>query len=401
MSADLLAMQAPKGVPRSEIFSTVTDPLLPPQQMSEMLAHFHEAIYDLKSEGHLARLLKVLLGDTGTSQLRKRYTYTHLSHFLLTAHYNDLDQLFAEVLGLKRFLRERLNIDVYLDAATDEEWEAIDAADASYRSRVAMFARALSLAGTPSGMVAAASAIIGDEVRVYETYEFLDNAETYAAVEVATTNTWGDLEWRDEAMTQSQTYGGLQGRTYAGLEGSTHFEGRTVQGRGEFIVRPLRTITDEERLHLVRALDRIKPAEALMTIDARAAAVYTPVPVARASATSTYWHVQSRVHPDPGDAQFYARYSEDGPVEQPKAAFSQYQGEVWNYNSDVAAVTSYVEEEDGTVVQEANFERWTDSTGQVIDQTPEKALTDPEEILRGRSVSDGVLTAPVAVRSVR
>lgn len=391
MTAELLAMQAPKGVPRSTIFETVTDPLLPPQQTAEMLAHLHENVYDLSAESHLSRLLKIVLGDTGTGQLRKRYTYAHLSHFLLTAHYNDLDQMFAEVLGLKRFLRERLNIDVYLDAATDEEWEAINAADASYRARVEAFTHALSLAGTPSGMVIAASAIIGDEVQVYETYEFLDNQEVYSEAVEASQNTYADLE--------EFTYGELQGRTYAGLEGTPPYAGRTVMGRGEFIVRPLRGITDEERLHLTRALDRLKPAEALLTIDARPAEAFIPVPVARAVASSDYWHVQRHINIDPENAEFYARYTEGEPTQQPKMAFSQYQGEAWNYNADVVSVTSYVENADGSRAQDVNYERWTDEESHTIDQTPDRALSDPATVLMGRYVSDGVLAAPVAVRS--
>jgi hypothetical protein len=114
VSADLLRLQAPLGVPRSTFFETTTDPLLPPWRTTEMLAHFYDAIYDLRPESHLSRLLKVVLGDTGTGQLRKRYTYAHLSQFLLTTHYTDLDLLYGGVFGLHRFLRERLDIDPYL-----------------------------------------------------------------------------------------------------------------------------------------------------------------------------------------------------------------------------------------------------------------------------------------------
>lgn len=388
--SDLLAMQAPQGVPRSPLFEVDTDPLLPPRRTADMLAHFHESVYDLRAETHLARLLKVLLGDTGAGQLRKRYTYSHLSLFLLTTHYNDLDQLFAEVFGLKRFLRERLGIDVYLDAATEAEWEAINAADASYRARVESFSHSLSMAGTPSGMVLAASAILGEEVRLYESYSFLADESAYEQVIEATRNDWGDHE--------DSTYGELDGTTYAELEGSSGFEGRLPDSTGEFIIRPLRSITAEERWHLTKVLSRLKPAEALMTIDARPATLHRPVPVSRAMASSEYWQIRSRVLVNPEHAEFYDRYEEGVPVEQPRTAFAAYQGEAWSYNSDVVSVTSYSEDAEGNLVQESNHERWVDEGGQPHDYTPDLALTDPGKILLGRYVSDGVLAAPAVVR---
>jgi hypothetical protein len=389
VASELLAMQAPQGVPRSNFFEVVTDPLLPPQRTQEMLAHLYDEVYDLSAESHLSRLLKVILGDTGTGQLRKRYTYAHLSHYLLTIHYNDLDQLYAEVLGLKRLIRERLVIDPYLEAATAEEWEAINAADAAYRARVEAFSHSLTMAGTPSGMVLAATAVLGEECRVYESYSFLDDAEAYADVVEATTNTYGDLE--------EFTYGDLNGSTYAELEGHSGFTGRLPGSRGEFIVRPLRPVTAEERRALVMALNRLKPAEALMTIDARPGTVHTQVPVARAYAASSYWHIRQQVQVAPEHAVFYDRADENQPVEQPRPAFSAYQGEAWSYSADVVTVEASLEDAEGNVVQDINHERL--DTGQTtVDYLPERALTSPADILLGRYVSDGVLSAPPAVR---
>lgn len=390
MSSDavLLAMQAPTGVPRSDLFETITDPLLPPSSTREMLAHFYEGVYDLRPESHLSRFLKVILGDSGAGQLRKRYAYAHLSQFVLTAHFYDLDRLYASVFGLGRFLRERFDIDPYLDAATDAEWEAIDAADASYRNRVAAFSRAIPWAGTPNGMVMAASAVLGDECRVYENYDFLDNTDVYVAPEDPSVNTWGDLE--------GHTWGYYEGRTWASMEGGSTYQGR-ANSRGEFIIRPLRTITDEEKYHLTKVLTRLKPAKALMTIDARPAALYLPVPCHRATASSSYWHIQSKVQVNPKYATAYARV-EDGPVEQPRYAFSQYQGEAWTYNSDVVLVSSYVEDDEGNVVQDYNYERIVTDDGKVVDYKPERALQSMSEILKGRAVSDGIMVSPVAIR---
>lgn len=392
MTAELLAMQAPNGVPRSTLFETVSDPLLPPSKTTDMLAHFFEDIYDLRSESHLSRLLKILLGDTGTGQLRKRYTYAHLSQFILTAHYNDLDRLYASVFGLGRFLRERLTFDPYSEAATDEEWEAIDAADAAYRNRVEAFSRAIQWAGTPNGMVMAAMAVLGEECRVYESYTFQDDSDVYAESGAISANTYGDLE--------AYRYGDLDGRTYAALEGDSLYTGRLPNSRGEFIIRPLRDVTPEERYHLTKVLSRLKPAEALMSIDPRPASLHTPVAVARASASSSYWHVQSRVQIDPDKAALYDRVDPlavQVPQEQPKYAFSSYQGEAWSYNSDVVSIEAYSEDDSGAVVQAINYERLATPSG-TRDYSPDLSLQTPAEILMGRAVSDGVISTPVTAR---
>lgn len=357
MASDLLAMQAPQGVPRSTFFEVVSDPLLPPQRVDEMLAHFHEAVYDLRPESHLSRLMKVLLGQSGTGQLRKRYTYAHLSQFIATMRYHDLDRFFSGIFGLKRFIRERIDIDAYRDAATDAEWEAINVADASYRARLEAFMASLAMAGTPSGLTMAASALLGTEVRVYETYEFLE------------------------------------------MGGALPFDSGVplAAARSEFVVRPLRDITAEEEYQLVRVLGRIKPSDALMTIDSSFAGNFVDVPVARVAATDSYWHVQRSISIDPENADYYQRYAVGEPVEQPRLAFSHYQGEAWNYNADAGSVTSYSEDEDGQR-REENFDRYVDPYGRAHDYRPEKAIKDPAEILLGRYVSDGVIASPIADR---
>jgi hypothetical protein len=390
VSADLLRLQAPLGVPRSTFFETTTDPLLPPWRTTEMLAHFYDAIYDLRPESHLSRLLKVVLGDTGTGQLRKRYTYAHLSQFLLTTHYTDLDLLYGGVFGLHRFLRERLDIDPYLEALTEAEWEALDAADASYRARIEAFSHALSMAGTPSGLIMAAQAILGSEVRLYETYPFVDDADIYAPEVAATVNTWGDLE--------ALTYAEASQKTYAELEGTNIFHQRLPGSRHEFVLRPLRSITAEERYHLAKVLGRLKPAGALMTIDDRPAVLHRPVGVARAASSSSYWRVRSQVQVADGLEHLYDRAEPGVPVEQPRFAFSAYQGEAWSYNGDVVSVESYSEDPDGNLEAPVNYDTGVDASGTVYRYTPDLALADQSSLLLGRAVSDGILVAPAAVR---
>lgn len=390
--AVLLAMQAPQGIPRSVLVETTTDPLLPAQKVEQMLGHFFEGIYDLSAEGHLARYLKVILGDSGCGQLRKKYTYHHLSQVLMTTYFYDIDRFYSDLFGVRRVVSERLDIDPYEGTATEEEWEALMAADAAYRGRAEQFSRSIAWAGTPTGISIAASAILGVPVQVYETYEYLDATEDYAPADLIDINTYGDIE--------GTFYGDLDGMPYGQVESDSPYRGRLSTSRGEFIVRPLRPITDEEKYELIRTISRIKPAEALMTIDSRGIDIHERVPALRAAADSSYWSVRSAVAASDTDAQYYDRYDGGNPVHQPRPAFSGYQSEAWSYNNDVVSISSHAEDSDGAVIIDANFQRRTNpTTGQVFEYSPDRALASTVSILLGRSVSDGVLSVSPVERS--
>lgn len=504
-SSELLSMQAPQGVPRSTVFKTVTDPLLPPQRVDEMLAHFPDNVYDKRPESHLSRLLKVLLGESGTGQLRKRYTYAHLSQFLATTHYQDLDTFFSGIFGLKRFIRESIDIDAYRDSALDSEWEAINAADASYRSRLSAFSAALSMAGTPSGLTMAANALLGHEVRIYETYEFLEMGGslpfesrvqdiepgliTPSVLNDCTTLTGWQADVDPSVGTTKALDAGTvvitpvvaaslplaqwlgtysMGKRYLAVEMDPNpkvvfsFNGEPVSpivnevdgwrfydmstmpvvseirayfyppdpwsplrihtiaetdtplppsiaavdaavgARSEFVIRPLRPITTEEKYQLVKVLDRLKPVESILTIDDSFSNTYIPLNVSRVAASSSYWHIRKTVSIDPQRAGFYSHYIDGEPAEQPRLAFSHYQGEAWNYNGEITEVSSYVEDEEtGDRTQDVNFDRYVDYLGHTHDYTPDRALTDPTKILAGRHVSDGVISSPIASRGIQ
>lgn len=386
----LFDMQAPKGVPLSNVFSSVSDPLLPPQNTRDMLAHFFGEIYDLSPESHLSRLLGVILGDTGVGILRKKFTYMHLSNTLSTAHFYDIDRLFADVFGFRRFLSEGLPLDPYTEEGDSAEWEAVLAADASYRNRVEQFVRGVNWGATLPGMYADAEAIIGHPVRIYELFNFLDDEETYEPTTADEVYSYGELE--------VFTYGDLDAKTYAEIEGENAYQGRSFMSRNEFIVRPLRQITAEEKYHLVTVLNRLKPAGSMMTIDPTGIEINNQVWPSGVYSPSNYWHIDKKVSATEENKAAYARFLDGDPVEQPRPAFGDYQGEEWTYNGDVLSVRSYAEQ-DGEIIAASNFERVVDQNGKTFDYEPIEALTTATDLARGRVTQDGVLASPVLVRS--
>lgn len=385
----LLALQAPVGLPRSSRLTYSTGLLAPPRLLSEIMEHFFESVYDTRSESHLSRFVKVLIGDAGAGLLRKRYIYRHLSSVLATTNFLDLDSLYGEVFGFGRLSSENLGIDPAHTTADTDEWESIYARDAAYRSRLQQFSQAVNLCPTPDGVLGIAHAVLGAECRLYETYALVDDHFVAPLAPVYVANTYGDL--RDQYV----SWGVLDTKTYRRLEGQNVTFGSTDSiNRSEFTIRPTRAITPEEQYKLTIALNRLKPANTLVTVDPQGVEIHRPLTLRGVSADSTYWLVRSKVAPKPDKAHVYQRHTPDTAIEQPKVAFAHYQGEAWSYNSDVAIVRSYAERPDGHVVHRINYQRAT-VNNQAIDFSPDKALTDADALLLGRYASEGILVSPV------
>lgn len=398
--AVLLALQAPTGTPRSSLLATTTDPTLPPKRAADVMDHFFDGLYDKSPESHLSRFCKVLLGEAGAGQLRKRYILSHFQSVVLTTHFADLDRLYGALFGFKRLLGESLNGSPYYDTATPEEWEAIEARDSSYRNRVEQFSRSLMLGPTKTGMEAVAAALLGGvPCTVYETYMLVDEngGNPGGSPPPVGARTYGEVE------ATFPYYENLDMNTYADIEGGSGTFGRTTtQNRQEFVVRPHRIISAEETYELMRVLTRLKPAEALLTIDPQGVVVHTPVVLRDVAADSTHWEVNTKVAPKAEVLSAYWSGAQTGVAQsRPRPAFTGYQGEAWAYNSDVVRVTSYTEEPvHDTHTSIYNFQRVQYADGKTVDYTPDKALTDTSRLLLGRIVSDGVLTsapAPTAV----
>lgn len=397
-TAVVLALQAPTaGAPRSSLLSTVTDPMLPPKSTTERLAHLFEGLYDTRPETHLSRLLKALLGDAGAGGLRKRYLTARLQSVVATMRYADLDALYGAVFGLGRLSTEGLDVSPYFDTATPEQWAAIDARDAAYRSRVEAFSRSLPLAGTPEGMATLAGAMLGTECRVYETWVLVDQSggNPGGAPPALGARSYGEVE------TDYQTYGDMQRGSYADVEGGTGSFGRTTsQNRGEFVVRPKRQITLEELYQLTTVLTRLKPAGALLTIDPLGVVVHAPVAIRDVAADSEDWEVATKVATPQAVARYYQAPSAT-PVPQPRPAHTAYQGEAWSYNADVAGVAAYLESTTGARTSDVDYER-VPLAGRVVDLTPDRAMANSAALLLGRAASDAVMVvAPYAAQRGR
>lgn len=181
---ELLELQVAPEVPRPTATATKTDMLLVPTRMADRLAHFPEEVYDLSAESHLSKLLKVLLGDAGAGQLRKRLLITRMQNTLQGTHFYDLDRFYGPLFGLRRGQDEVFDLDPYTETAVTETWDEVTSKDASFRSRIEQFSKALAYGATPTGMELVAEALLAVDCDIHESYIQADESyQTYAELE--------------------------------------------------------------------------------------------------------------------------------------------------------------------------------------------------------------------------
>ncbi len=309
--SELAQLQLPTGGPLPTQVDAETNLLLVPMTMTQRMRHFPEEVYDTTAESHLARFVHVLLGDAGAGQLRKALLRSRLQQTINGTHFYALDKFYGALFDFRRSINELLSVNPQNEMTND--WQAEHRKDASYRSRIQQFARAITHGATPTGMELVAEAVFAVDCDVYESYIQADaNHRTYAEIEA---------DYVD--------YLGMEGESYASLEG----EGLPVLAGNErrvFTVRPKREITMAESYDLLRVLNKLKPADARVEIDWHGVTTTVPLSLNGIASDSEYWEVVSLV-PDPNGP----------PVEPPGPPFSKHQGEKWTYNGDVLGTAAF------------------------------------------------------------
>lgn len=374
--SEIVSLQTGQSQPQPPGLAVATNLLLPPDRTQDRLAHFPEEVYDLTAESHLVRFLKVLLGDAGAGQLRKRVMLTRMAQALHGTHFYDLDRFYGALFDAKRGAAERLALNPYMDTATADEWDTEHAKDASYRSRVTQLARAVGFGATPTGMELAAEAVLAVDCDVYESYTQAD----------ASFRTYGEIE------ESYASYEDMEGVSYGELEGSA-LQRMSGDERRVFVVRPKRQITQEEAYALFRVLDRLKPADSRCVIEWQGVSTHDSIGIRNAWADSEHWEVVAKVGARPIVAgEPYQSLGVD-PVEQPRPPFSGYQGEAWSYNGDVVGVAAYHYPEGSSEPVLTHTQRMVFEDGTFLDFADDQAILPQRYVSAGRAVSDGVLVA--------
>lgn len=421
----IIPLQSDPSGPQITGVERVTNMLLPDAPTMQQLKNFPEELYDLRETSHLVRLMKVLLGDAGAGQLRKRMMITRMEAALSGANFFDLDRFYGAIFGALRTQQEALEINPMEQVATPDEWDDIRKADASYRERIAELARAIAMGGTVPGLQQAAEAIVQAPVDIYESWQLLD---AYGDVVSATPNTWDEMQglyptWQSFPSTA----------TWNAVEGTVQVGRTNTLTRSEIVVRPRKDyastpehIYDAPRDEnaLVRVLQKLRPAGTIITVDPNMGDPYVEAPISGLQADSEYWEIVPKVKPKsslvgeildiyPFSVAQSAKYNPSSPADGgieptsrrvvPIPPFSGGQGKTWTYNTAISAVTSYsfappqptnvLDAQDGTPSTTTDDQTVVYRSDFSIRYSARKGVLSAMQALAAGAVSDGTLVA--------
>lgn len=298
------------------------------------MEHFDESVYTATPGTVLYQFVDALCGTTGAGALVNEIFLARANQALDTIYFNELDFIFGRIHFLSRSPAESYPYTPMIDLLTSEQWKEVEQKDRWYRERIRDFFIACSLGGTPEGIRRCVHAAISVDCDIYEVWRYQDNF------------------------------------------GMGNYLGRApVSTRSEVVITPhdKETLEPEEMRLLRDMLAKIVPMETVVTITTTGLAKSVPVPVAAASADSTYYEVQKLITPTPIMDQLPPpellpidlltteqwMYSKD-PVLAPYAAFNISSEHGYHYlagsaRSPIDSVSYGTLQADGTVSPEPNF----------------------------------------------
>lgn len=234
-------------------------PIMAPKSTEMRLFHLDEYVYTADPSTIFYKLVDALCGTAGAGALINELLLTRMAGALETIYFNDLDYIFGKLSFLSRSPAESYVYNPMVDMLTSDQWDEVRRKDAWYRARVKTFFTACTMGGTPDGLKMCVNAALGVDADLYEVWRYMDNL--------------GILTDMGRAPSSA---------------------------RNEIVVRPHKSSLLPEELRLVRdMLAKVVPLDTIVTVDTDGLATLVPVPVASASADSTYYEVQRMVTATP------------------------------------------------------------------------------------------------------
>jgi hypothetical protein len=185
--------------------------------------------YSISNTSHLFRFLVALCGEAGAGSLKKEMLLPRLEQTLEATHFNDLDRLYGNSLGLPRLSTEVYALDPINEILTQNNWQEIRSKDSSYRERCLIWMRAIIEGPTPLGIRLAAEAAIGVECDVFERYKYVENITSDSPITV-----------NDIGQTDSPN---------------------------EFVIIPREPdITEQEKRRIRRLIDKLRPVNTIPSV---------------------------------------------------------------------------------------------------------------------------------------
>ena len=136
--------------------------------LSTKVANFPEDVYTFHDNDYLTILMTVLLGNSGTGQLKNIQTVARLGQEII--EYDNLDNILGQIFNMQRISSEIYSFatNQFIDQLLQSNWQEIVRKDANYRERLLGAAEAYQIGATLWAILTLCEALSGLKFYVVE-----------------------------------------------------------------------------------------------------------------------------------------------------------------------------------------------------------------------------------------
>lgn len=134
------------------------------------VSNFPDNLYSFDENNNITTLMKILLGNSGTGQLRNIQTVARLSQEHI--EFSNLDSILGQILGIARISPEiySFSTNPFIDQLTSDQWDEVDSKDSKYRERLLGAAEAFQTGATVWSVMTMCQAMTGMKFYVTESW---------------------------------------------------------------------------------------------------------------------------------------------------------------------------------------------------------------------------------------
>jgi len=131
----------------------------PHSTLAQKVKNFPENVYSFNEGDNLTTLMTILLGNSGTGQLKNLQTAARIGQQYI--EYSNLDTILGDILHVSRVSNEIYSFPTnpFLDQLTDAQWQEVIHKDAAYRERLLGTSEAYQIGPTLWGVLTLAEAL--------------------------------------------------------------------------------------------------------------------------------------------------------------------------------------------------------------------------------------------------
>lgn len=145
-------------------------PTDPHSTFIEKVRNFPDNIYSFDDSNNITTLMKILLGNSGTGQLRNIQTIARISQEHI--EFSNLDSILGQILDIARISPEiySFSTNPFIDQLTSDQWDEVSAKDGKYRERLLGAAEAFQTGATVWSVMTMCQAMTGIKFYVTESW---------------------------------------------------------------------------------------------------------------------------------------------------------------------------------------------------------------------------------------